>query len=90
VKLGILSDIHEAVELLEVALERLALEEVDQLVVLGDVFETGPRIEETVGLLRDSGAIGVYGNHDYGLSNEPSDFVRERFSPAVLSYMGCR
>ena len=87
-KLGILSDIHEAVELLEVALERLALEEVDQLVVLGDVFETGPRIEETIRLLRESGAVGVFGNHDYGLCNEPSDFIRERFSPAVLSYMG--
>ena len=87
-KLGILSDIHEAVELLEVALGRLAYEEVDRLIVLGDVFETGPRMGETVRLLRESGAIGVYGNHDYGLSNEPSDFVRERFSPEVLSYMG--
>ena len=88
VKLGIVSDIHEAVELLERALAMLALERVDRLVVLGDVFETGPRIDATVRILEASGAIGVYGNHDYGLSTEPNDYIRQRFSPRVLAYMG--
>ena len=87
-KLGIVSDIHEAVELLEVALAKLDREGVDQVVVLGDVFETGPRIEATTRLLERAGAIGVFGNHDYGLSNEPSDFIRERFSAASLAFMG--
>jgi Calcineurin-like phosphoesterase superfamily domain len=87
VKLGIVSDIHEAVELLERALSLLALERVEHVVVLGDVFETGPRMDETVRLLEAARATGVYGNHDYGLSNEPSDYVRERFSPRVLSFM---
>ncbi len=87
-KLGILSDIHEAVELLEGALGRFDREGVDRVVVLGDVFETGPRIEATVEILRRAGAVGVFGNHDYGLSTPPSDYIRERFSERVLAYMG--
>jgi hypothetical protein len=88
VKLGILSDIHESVELLEKALAVLALEGVDRFIVLGDVFETGPRMCETVRLLEGAGAIGVFGNHDFGLSIEPSEYILERFPPAVLAYMG--
>ena len=87
-KLGILSDIHEAVELLEGALARFDREGIDQVVVLGDVFETGPRIEATVKILERAGAVGVFGNHDYGLSTPPSDYIRERFSARVLTYMG--
>jgi Calcineurin-like phosphoesterase superfamily domain len=88
VRIGILSDIHEAVELLEVAIERLSREGVDQFMVLGDVFETGPRMDETVGLLESVGAIGVYGNHDFGLCVEPSEYVLARYSPLVLAFMG--
>jgi hypothetical protein len=87
VKLGILADIHEAVELLQRALERFKQEEVDRIVLLGDVFETGPRIDETIELLVEAGVVGVYGNHDYGLSVEPDDFLRSRFSSRVLDYM---
>ena len=86
-KLGILSDIHEAVELLHRALERFKQEDVDRIVLLGDVFETGPRIDETVELLVEAGVVGVYGNHDYGLSVEPDDYIRSRFSGRVLDYM---
>jgi len=87
VRIGILSDIHEAVELLEVAIERLNREAVDRFLVLGDVFETGPRIDETVDLLKSIGAVGVYGNHDYGLSIDPSAYVLDRFSTETLAFM---
>jgi hypothetical protein len=87
VRIGILSDIHEAVELLEVAIGRLSDAGVDRFLVLGDVFETGPRLDETVRLLDSAGAIGVYGNHDFGLCVDPSPYVRERFSGASLAYM---
>lgn len=86
-KLGILSDIHEAVELLEVAIRLLDGERVDRFVVLGDVFETGARIEETTALLAGLYSVGVYGNHDYGLSADPGEYHRSRFSTAVLEYM---
>ncbi len=87
-KLGIVSDIHEAVDLLERALTRFGREGVERVVVLGDLFETGPRIDATVALLEAAGAVGVYGNHDHGLAVEPSDFVRERFPARVLDFMG--
>ncbi len=86
-KLGILSDIHEAVEMLERALARFDREGVDRVLVLGDVFETGPRMDETVALLDRAGAFGVYGNHDYGLCVEPTAYIRDRFSAPVLDYM---
>lgn len=87
VKLGIVSDIHEAVELLEVALAGFDRAGVDRVVVLGDLFETGPRLDATVALLERAGAVGVYGNHDHGLCVEPSGFVRDLYSPRVLDYM---
>ena len=40
-KLGLLADIHESNELLQVALDRFRAEDVDQVVVLGDLFELG-------------------------------------------------
>jgi hypothetical protein len=87
-RIGIVADIHEAVELLEVALGRLAHAGIDRLVVLGDLFETGPRIDEVVRRLEAAGAVGVFGNHDYGLCCDPSDYVRARFSAPTLAYMG--
>lgn len=70
-KIGILADIHECVIHLRSALQAFRENGVDQVVVLGDIFETGKYIDETVQLLRDVNAFGVWGNHDVGLSHEP-------------------
>ena len=51
----------------------------------------GKRIEETVGLLRQVEAVGVWGNHDVGLCFDPDDKARaldllrcgDRGSPVV-------
>ncbi|WP_435017655.1 metallophosphoesterase family protein [Tundrisphaera sp. TA3] len=86
-KLGIVSDIHEAVELLDVALAGFRRAGVDRVVTLGDLFETGPRLERTVELLEAAGAVGVYGNHDHGLCVDPSPFALERYSRRVFDYM---
>src|SRR4051794_23949367 len=86
-KLGILADIHEDVEGLALALERLRAEGVDRLVVLGDVIYHGRDAAETVRLLADAGAVGVWGNHDLGLCLEPVDWVRSRFAGPVLDFM---
>ncbi len=66
-KLGLLADIHEQTGQLRRAIAVLQQHGGESFVVLGDVFETGPRMEETVGLLRQAGAVGVWGNHDVGL-----------------------
>ena len=59
-KLGLIIDIHEQVEFLRIALDRFRQEKVDQIVVIGDVFETDERIEGTCRLLADAEAVGVW------------------------------
>ncbi len=86
-RLGILADIHEQTGQLRAALEVLRRHRADRFLTLGDVFENGRRIEETVRLLRDVGAIGVWGNHDLGLCHEPTPAVRVRYAGPVLEYM---
>ena len=87
-KLGLITDIHEHVEPLRVALGRFRSERVDQIVVIGDVFEMGEHIEETCRLLSEANAIGVWGNHDFGLSFDPHPEVRARYPAPVIDYMG--
>ena len=43
-KLGLLTDIHEHIEYLRAALDCFAKERVDQVVVIGDLFEMGERV----------------------------------------------
>src|SRR3990172_8121534 len=86
-KLGLITDIHEHVEYLRSALDRFRSERVDQIVVLGDVFEMGERIEETCRLLVEGKTIGVWGNHDFGLSADPDERTRGKYPVAVIDYM---
>jgi predicted phosphodiesterase len=69
-KIGILADIHESLTNLRWALDVLHEQDPDRLVVLGDVFELGHRLRETVDLLAHDGAVGVWGNHDFGLCRD--------------------
>jgi hypothetical protein len=86
-KLGLLADIHESNENLRAALDRFRAEGVDQVVVLGDLFEMGERIEETCRLLREAGAMGVWGNHDFGLCSDPDERTRHKYAASVLDFM---
>jgi predicted phosphodiesterase len=87
-KLGILADIHEDTRELRKAIAVLEQHGAERFVVLGDVFLLGKRLEQTVRLLRQVGAVGVWGNHDVGLCFDPDDAVCERYSAAVLEFMG--
>ncbi len=87
-KLGILSDIHENVRELRLAIDRLSALGAERFVVLGDVFETGKSIEQTVGVLREVSAVGVWGNHDIGLCFDPDERACRRYSAEVLGFMG--
>ena len=86
-KLGLVTDIHEQVELLRTALDRFERAQVDQVVVIGDLFLMGERIEETCQILAEANAIGVWGNHDYGLCVDPDDELCESYPAAVIEYM---
>ena len=86
-KLGLLTDIHEHLGHLRSALRSLQREQVDQVVIIGDVFEMGRHLNETCRLLADVNAIGVWGNHDFGLCVGQTDESRARYSPDALRFM---
>lgn len=72
-RIGIVTDIHDEVEHLAAALRTLQDERADAVVCLGDSTDFhGPynRAWEVARLLRDHGAIGVWGNHDCGLCRD--------------------
>ena len=85
-KLGILADIHGHVDKLRTAIDTLNREQVDQFVVLGDVIYDSRNAIETVAMLKDCGAIGVWGNHDLGLCLDPDDKFREKYSEPVIEF----
>lgn len=86
-KLGLITDIHEHVEHLRTALKTFNDHQVNQVVMIGDVFEMGQRIEETCRLLSEATVAGVWGNHDYGLSFEPDDDTHAKYGEATMGYM---
>ena len=86
-KLGLITDIHEQTEHLRTALSLFHRKGVEQIVIIGDVFEMGERIEETCRLLVDAKAIGVWGNHDFGLCVDLDDDIRAKYPPVVIDYM---
>jgi hypothetical protein len=88
VRLGLLADIHEAIEPLRAAVSELRARRVDAFVMLGDVLDHGERADETVALLKELPGVGVWGNHDFGLCGEVDDTARTRYSPDVLEYFG--
>ncbi len=86
-KLGLITDIHEQVEHLQTAINCFRRSSVEQIVVIGDVFEMGERIEETCRLLAEAKVSGVWGNHDFGLCLDPDESLRAKYPPAVIDYM---
>lgn len=86
-RLGLLADIHEAIPQLEEALALFRGLALDEIVVLGDICRMHRHLTETLTLLRDAKAVGVWGNHDFGLcfpwgSRDFSD----RFPANLLAY----
>ena len=85
-RLGILADIHGDTANLTKVLRRLEREAVDQFVVLGDVIYDSRNASETVAMLKDVQAFGVWGNHELGVAVQPDDAVRELFAVEVLEF----
>ena len=85
-KLGLLADIHENVELLRVAIDRLSRLGVERFVMLGDVFDRGdrPRLDAVMAMLDGVGAVGVWGNHDFGLCVEPDEYALRTVAAETL------
>ena len=87
--IGIVADIHDALEPLRKALLLLRERGVERIVTLGDAFDSwrpGERGAEIACLLQDADAIGVWGNHDFGLSHEVSGQIRDQADPVLLAF----
>ena len=85
-RLGLLADIHEAVEPLAAAVRELKARRVDAFIMLGDVLEAGERVDETVALLAALPGAAVWGNHDLGLCGEVHPSLRGQFATTTLDY----
>jgi predicted phosphodiesterase len=88
-RIGIVTDIHDQVELLARALAALRAEAVDAIVTLGDntdLFWKWRAAREVAALLRNAGAIGVWGNHDFGLCRNVTEEIRRRFLSTTCDY----
>lgn len=89
-RLGLITDIHEHVADLELALAELDRRGVERIICLGDVFQTGSAIRETVAMLAERRIAGVWGNHDFGLCSHPSALAssrRAQYAGPVLDYL---
>lgn len=87
-KLGILADIHEATGQLREAIDRLRDAGAERLVLLGDVFENGRALDETIAILEGAHVTGVFGNHELGMCIDPCPELRHRYAGPVLDYFG--
>lgn len=88
-RIGIVADIHDAVAPLERALALFRERGVDVVVTLGDAFESirpGDPGVEVGRLLAEAGPVGVWGNHDVGVSDAVPESIRAIADPRLLEY----
>ena len=87
--LGIVTDIHDEVDHLRQALAGFESMGVDQVVSMGDAVETYESGQPGVvvfRLLKDANAIGVWGNHDAGLSLLWTERIRAMIDPSLADF----
>jgi len=88
-RIGIVTDIHDEVAPLARALAALRAEGVDAIVTLGDttdLFGKWNAAREVAALLCEAGAVGVWGNHDFGLCRNVKEETRFDHGRATLDY----
>jgi predicted phosphodiesterase len=87
-KIGILADIHERLDGLRAAIETFRQRRVDRIVLLGDVFDTGTSIHETIAMLREINVVGVWGNHELGLCHNPAAELIAQYGTGTVEFFG--
>jgi predicted phosphodiesterase len=89
-RIGVVTDIHDDTAKLAAVLDALRADAVDAVVSLGDTSDLYAKCQDVAGvaaLLERAGAVGVWGNHDFGLCRDVGDEVRARFPAAALAYL---
>jgi predicted MPP superfamily phosphohydrolase len=83
-RLGLVTDIHGRAAELAIALRLFRDHDVDQVVSIGDAFDAfayHDREAEIAALLQGCGAVGVWGNHDFGVCRDSSQRTENLFGP---------
>ena len=89
-RIGLITDIHNHAAELAVALACFEQRGVDRVLTLGDTCDSlgsGEEAAQVAALLDACGAMGVWGNHDYGLCREVHPRARERYPAIVFEVM---
>jgi len=89
-RIGILTDIHDDILRLRHALIRLATARVDQIVVLGDVYDAFDReLRDTqiADMLTAAKAKMIWGNHDFALCRNPPEAAYAIYPQPVLDFL---
>jgi len=89
-RIGILTDIHDDIPRLRHALTRLAAARVDQIGVLGDVydaFDREPRGTQIADMLTAAKAKMIWGNHDFALCCNPPEAAYAIYPQPVLDFL---
>jgi predicted phosphodiesterase len=89
-RIGLVTDAHNHAGALARALAILRERGADAVVSLGDncdAFSSGGEPGEVVRLLREAGAVGTWGNHDFSLSRHVSERARRRHGEEDLAYL---
>jgi len=84
-RLGVVSDVHNNVEALSYALQRLA--HCDLVVSLGDLVSDYRVSPQIIRLARDSRVIGIRGNHEKSILMHPGSRMRERLASDDLAFL---
>jgi putative phosphoesterase len=84
-RVGVVSDVHNNVEALTYALERLRL--CDVVVSLGDLVSDYRVDVGILDLARDARLLGIVGNHEKSILLHPGSQIRSRLAPATLDYL---
>lgn len=86
-RIGVISDIHADAQALDRALHQLLhLENVSQVVCLGDLVDKGPHAEAVVQAIAASGMVCVMGNHDYDNVHGGQTWLRRHVQPDSPHY----
>ena len=63
-RIALIADIHGNLEALESILEDIKVQEIDEIICLGDTIDIGPNSKECVDLLIENNIKSVLGNHE--------------------------
>jgi hypothetical protein len=85
-RLAILADIHGNLPAFEAALDHVARQHVDRLIIAGDIVVGSPDSAACWRLAQDLGCPLLFGNHErsvahFGRPDAPAEWLTERFAP---------